>query len=72
VWLLGFELRTFGRAGLFESALNHKAISPAASSLVSEQCGPAGCLIELTTQLTIIMIGKQIFGNIHEAFQPYV
>ncbi|NP_001407334.1 anoctamin-5 isoform 9 [Mus musculus] len=38
----------------------------------SEECGPAGCLIELTTQLTIIMIGKQIFGNIHEAFQPLI
>ncbi|GAB1292140.1 Anoctamin-5 [Apodemus speciosus] len=38
----------------------------------SEECGPAGCLVELTTQLTIIMIGKQIFGNIHEACQPLI
>ncbi|XP_076791129.1 anoctamin-5 isoform X3 [Arvicanthis niloticus] len=38
----------------------------------SEECGPAGCLVELTTQLTIIMIGKQLFGNIHEACQPLI
>ncbi|XP_023593562.1 anoctamin-5 [Trichechus manatus latirostris] len=36
----------------------------------SEECDPAGCLIELTTQLTIIMFGKQIFGNIKEAIYP--
>ncbi|NP_001428230.1 anoctamin-5 isoform l [Homo sapiens] len=33
-------------------------------------CDPGGCLIELTTQLTIIMTGKQIFGNIKEAIYP--
>ncbi|XP_006990269.2 anoctamin-5 isoform X4 [Peromyscus maniculatus bairdii] len=38
----------------------------------SEECDPAGCLVELTTQLTIIMIGKQVFGNIHEACQPLI
>ncbi|XP_051004575.1 anoctamin-5 [Acomys russatus] len=38
----------------------------------SEECDPAGCLVELTTQLTIIMIGKQLFGNIHEIFQPLI
>ncbi|EGV92215.1 Anoctamin-5, partial [Cricetulus griseus] len=38
----------------------------------SEECDPAGCLVELTTQLTIIMIAKQLFGNIHEAFQPLI
>ncbi|KAH0620835.1 hypothetical protein JD844_021649, partial [Phrynosoma platyrhinos] len=36
----------------------------------NEECDPAGCLIELTTQLTIIMAGKQIWGNIQEAFVP--
>nr|XP_054098154.1 anoctamin-5 isoform X5 [Callithrix jacchus] len=35
-----------------------------------EECDPGGCLIELTTQLTIIMTGKQIFGNIKEAIYP--
>ncbi|XP_074192240.1 anoctamin-5 isoform X3 [Rhinolophus sinicus] len=38
----------------------------------SEECDPGGCLIELTTQLTIIMTGKQIFGNIKEAIYPFV
>nr|XP_058161623.1 anoctamin-5 isoform X2 [Dasypus novemcinctus] len=38
----------------------------------SEECDPAGCLIELTTQLTIIMTGKQIFGNIQEIIYPFI
>ncbi|EHA99487.1 Anoctamin-5 [Heterocephalus glaber] len=38
----------------------------------SEECDPGGCLVELTTQLTIIMIGKQIFTNIKEAIYPLV
>ncbi|KAJ8777708.1 hypothetical protein J1605_014361 [Eschrichtius robustus] len=38
----------------------------------SEECDPGGCLVELTTQLTIIMTGKQVFGNIKEAIYPFV
>ncbi|KAB1272542.1 Anoctamin-5 [Camelus dromedarius] len=38
----------------------------------SEECDPGGCLIELTTQLTIIMTGKQVFGNVKEAIYPLV
>ncbi|XP_059875670.1 anoctamin-5 [Delphinus delphis] len=38
----------------------------------SEEYDPGGCLVELTTQLTIIMTGKQIFGNIKEAIYPLV
>ncbi|XP_056657997.1 anoctamin-5 isoform X5 [Monodelphis domestica] len=38
----------------------------------NEECDPAGCLIELTTQLTIIMAGKQIWGNIQEAILPWI
>ncbi|XP_066493211.1 anoctamin-5 isoform X2 [Tiliqua scincoides] len=38
----------------------------------NEECDPAGCLIELTTQLTIIMAGKQIWGNIQEAIVPWI
>ncbi|XP_048401489.1 anoctamin-5 isoform X2 [Stegostoma tigrinum] len=38
----------------------------------NEECDPGGCLIELTTQLTIIMAGKQIWGNIQESFLPWV
>lgn len=34
------------------------------------QCDPGGCLIELTTQLVIVMTGKQVWGNIQEALVP--
>lgn len=34
------------------------------------QCGPGGCLIELAQQLFIIMVGKQIIGNIQEFVIP--
>ncbi|CAH1112019.1 unnamed protein product [Psylliodes chrysocephalus] len=33
-------------------------------------CDPAGCLSELCIQLAIIMIGKQIFNNFVELFNP--
>lgn len=36
------------------------------------QCAPGGCLIELTTQLVIVMTGKQLVGNIQEALLPWV
>ncbi|XP_061435132.1 anoctamin-6-like isoform X4 [Lethenteron reissneri] len=38
----------------------------------NEECEPAGCLVELTTQLTIIMVGKQIWGNIQEVVFPWL
>ncbi|XP_043938535.1 anoctamin-5 isoform X2 [Protopterus annectens] len=38
----------------------------------NEECDPGGCLIELTTQLTIVMAGKQIWGNIQEALVPWL
>lgn len=34
------------------------------------QCDPGGCLLELTTQLTIIMGGKAIWNNIQEVLLP--
>nr|XP_019935305.1 PREDICTED: anoctamin-5-like [Paralichthys olivaceus] len=40
------------------------------SNLRNEECDPGGCLIELTTQLVIVMSGKQIWGNIQEALLP--
>ncbi|MGH0157181.1 UNVERIFIED_CONTAM: hypothetical protein FKN15_033158 [Acipenser sinensis] len=36
------------------------------------QCDPGGCLIELSTQLLIVMAGKQIWGNIQEALVPWL
>ncbi|XP_046840344.1 anoctamin-5-like [Xenia sp. Carnegie-2017] len=35
-----------------------------------EECNAAGCMIELTIQLAIIMIGKQIFNTAVELFLP--
>ncbi|KAM4593137.1 anoctamin-5b isoform 1-T1 [Odontesthes bonariensis] len=40
------------------------------SKLRNEECDPGGCLIELTTQLVIVMVGKQLWGNIQEALLP--
>uniref|UniRef100_A0A8C6P2K8 Anoctamin n=1 Tax=Nothobranchius furzeri TaxID=105023 RepID=A0A8C6P2K8_NOTFU len=40
------------------------------SKLRNEECDPGGCLIELTTQLVIVMAGKQLWGNIQEALLP--
>ncbi|XP_030072826.1 anoctamin-6 isoform X1 [Microcaecilia unicolor] len=38
----------------------------------NEECEPGGCLLELTTQLTIIMGGKAIWNNIQEIFLPWI
>uniref|UniRef100_A0A6Q2YWN3 Anoctamin n=1 Tax=Esox lucius TaxID=8010 RepID=A0A6Q2YWN3_ESOLU len=38
----------------------------------NEECDPGGCLIELTTQLTVIMGGKAIWNNIQEVLMPWV
>ncbi|XP_073724451.1 anoctamin-5 isoform X2 [Misgurnus anguillicaudatus] len=42
------------------------------SGLRNEECEPGGCLIELTTQLVIVMAGKQVWGNIQEALVPWL
>ncbi|KAG7482526.1 anoctamin-5-like isoform X2 [Solea senegalensis] len=42
------------------------------SKLRNEECDPGGCLIELTTQLVIVMAGKQLWGNIQEALLPLI
>nr|XP_014352836.1 PREDICTED: anoctamin-6 [Latimeria chalumnae] len=38
----------------------------------NEECDPGGCLLELTTQLTVIMGGKAIWNNIQEVLFPWV
>ncbi|KAJ8373376.1 hypothetical protein AAFF_G00265640 [Aldrovandia affinis] len=38
----------------------------------NEECDPGGCLIELTTQLTVIMGGKAIWNNIQEVLLLWV
>ncbi|XP_036391016.1 anoctamin-5-like isoform X1 [Megalops cyprinoides] len=40
--------------------------------LRNEECDPGGCLIELTTQLVIVMTGKQVLCNIQEALKPWL
>ncbi|XP_065061401.1 anoctamin-7-like [Rhopilema esculentum] len=40
--------------------------------LRQEECGPGGCLIELAQQLVIIMVGKQLIGNIQEIAIPLI
>lgn len=40
--------------------------------LRTEQCSPGGCLMELAQQLAVIMIGKQIIGNIQEVVVPEI
>lgn len=35
-----------------------------------EECNPAGCLFELLLQLSVIMVGKQIFNNFIEVIVP--
>ncbi|XP_065837572.1 anoctamin-4-like isoform X2 [Oscarella lobularis] len=36
-----------------------------------EECGTGGCMIELTIQLAIIMVGKQVLNNAMELFFPF-
>ncbi|XP_075407959.1 anoctamin-6 isoform X2 [Tenrec ecaudatus] len=38
----------------------------------NEECDPGGCLLELTTQLLIIMGGKAIWNNIQEVLLPWI
>ncbi|NXE89162.1 ANO6 protein, partial [Menura novaehollandiae] len=38
----------------------------------NEECDPGGCLLELTTQLAIIVGGKAIWNNIQEVLFPLV
>ncbi|XP_019712532.1 anoctamin-5 isoform X2 [Hippocampus comes] len=42
------------------------------TKLRNEECDPGGCLIELTTQLVVVMTGKQVWGNIQESLAPWL
>ncbi|XP_062511484.1 anoctamin-7-like [Corticium candelabrum] len=35
-----------------------------------DECGPGGCMIELTQQLAIVMVGKQVVNNFVELLLP--
>ncbi|XP_030586990.1 anoctamin-5 isoform X1 [Archocentrus centrarchus] len=51
---------------------NYTYMFGSTSKLRNEECEPGGCLIELTTQLVIVMTGKQVWGNIQEALVPWL
>ncbi|KAI3381824.1 hypothetical protein SNEBB_004040 [Seison nebaliae] len=38
--------------------------------LRQEECSPTGCMAELTQQLAVIMIGKQLINNVQEVMLP--
>ncbi|XP_014377322.1 anoctamin-6 isoform X1 [Alligator sinensis] len=38
----------------------------------NEECDPGGCLLELTTQLAIIVGGKSIWNNVQEVLLPWI
>lgn len=40
--------------------------------LRQEECNPGGCLMELTIQLAIIMVGNQTLNSIMEMVQPFL
>uniref|UniRef100_A0A669CX38 Anoctamin n=1 Tax=Oreochromis niloticus TaxID=8128 RepID=A0A669CX38_ORENI len=62
-WCLSFSLN-FSQCLLFSICFLPRP--------VGTQCEPGGCLIELTTQLVIVMTGKQVWGNIQEALVPWL
>ncbi|XP_049838929.1 anoctamin-5-like isoform X1 [Schistocerca gregaria] len=39
-------------------------------SMSADICGPAGCMSDLLIQLAIIMVGKQVYGNVIEILTP--
>lgn len=62
-----FKGKFVGYPGDYAYMFNNKL-----SGLRNEECDPGGCLIELTTQLVIVMTGKQVWGNIQEALVPWL
>ncbi|XP_063053227.1 anoctamin-5 isoform X4 [Engraulis encrasicolus] len=62
-----FKGKFVGYPGDYAYMFNNKL-----SGLRNEECDPGGCLIELTTQLVIVMTGKQAWGNIQEALVPWM
>ncbi|XP_060605683.1 anoctamin-4-like isoform X3 [Ruditapes philippinarum] len=61
IYIAFFKGRLVGRPGAYNEAFGGR----------QEECGSAGCLIELCIQLAIIMAGKQIIqNNLLEIFLP--
>ncbi|XP_034823900.1 anoctamin-1-like isoform X2 [Maniola hyperantus] len=57
-----FKGKFVGRPGNYVRLFSHR----------QEECAPGGCLLELSIQLAIIMIGKQFINTIVEMMMPYL
>lgn len=55
---------------MFHSCLKSYPASKIFPVCPNLQCDPGGCLLELTTQLAIIVGGKAIWNNIQEVLLP--
>nr|XP_055051662.1 anoctamin-7 [Misgurnus anguillicaudatus] len=60
VYIAFFKGRFIGYPGNYNTLLGIR----------NEDCGSAGCLIELAQELLIIMVGKQVINNIQEFVMP--
>ncbi|EGD72461.1 hypothetical protein PTSG_11592 [Salpingoeca rosetta] len=57
-----FKGKFVGRPGAYTKLLGYR----------QDECPPYGCMLELTIQLAIIMVGRQIINNIVEMLLPAV
>ncbi|CAB3245430.1 unnamed protein product [Arctia plantaginis] len=57
-----FKGKFVGRPGAYVKFFGHR----------QEECAPGGCLLELSIQLAIIMVGKQFINTIVEMMMPYL
>ncbi|XP_075980505.1 anoctamin-1-like isoform X3 [Anticarsia gemmatalis] len=57
-----FKGKFVGRPGAYVLFFGHR----------QEECAPGGCLLELSIQLAIIMVGKQFINTIVEMLMPYL
>ncbi|XP_030030967.2 anoctamin-1 isoform X4 [Manduca sexta] len=57
-----FKGKLIGRPGGYVRFFGHR----------QEECAPGGCLLELSIQLAIIMVGKQFINTIVEMMMPYL
>ncbi|XP_068628386.1 anoctamin-1-like [Battus philenor] len=57
-----FKGKFVGRPGDYVRLFGHR----------QEECAPGGCLLELSIQLAIIMVGKQFINTVVEMMMPYL
>jgi anoctamin-4 len=66
IYIAFFKGRFYAYPG--DSAIHQSIFSRV--KVKGDICDPAGCLSELCIQLAIIMVGKQVFNNFLELFNP--